>query len=174
VSSARAGDALPTHSFPTPAKMARTKATTLRSRCRVGYRDQRLVELARMFTSRGGRAAEVDEGWLEDAGTPDEDVHAKLLALPGIGPYAAANVMQLLGRYGRLPLDTESVRHGRTVLGFEGTDAQVMRQVAGHFERFGAHTFRSYWFEMWTHYEAKSGPAHEWDRRTVSKSFTTA
>lgn len=26
--------------------------------------------------------------------------------------------MQLLGRYARLPLDTESVRHGRTMLGF--------------------------------------------------------
>ena len=33
-----------------------------------------------------------------------------LLALPGIGPYAAANIMQLLGRYADIPHDTESIR----------------------------------------------------------------
>jgi hypothetical protein len=43
-----------------------------------------------------------------------------LIALPGVGPYAAANIMQLLGRYHRLPLDTESVAHGRNVLGLKG------------------------------------------------------
>jgi 3-methyladenine DNA glycosylase/8-oxoguanine DNA glycosylase len=174
VRSARRGEHLPTHSFPSAARMARTRPETLRSRCRVGYRDKRLVELAGLFAPRGRRRAEIDEGWLEDPAIGDDEVHALLLSLPGIGPYAAANIMQLLGRYGRLPLDTESVRHGRAVLGFEGSDAQVMRQVARHFEPFGSQGFRSYWFEMWSFYEGKSGPAHTWDRRTTATSFTAS
>jgi 3-methyladenine DNA glycosylase/8-oxoguanine DNA glycosylase len=36
----------------------------------------------------------------------DEEVAERLLALPGVGPYAAAHVMMLLGRYGRLILDS--------------------------------------------------------------------
>ena len=174
VRSARRADVLPTHSFPSPIRMARTRPETLRARCRVGYRDKRLVELAALFAPRGRTPPEIDQAWLEDPATSDDDVHALLVGLPGIGPYAAANIMQLLGRYARLPLDTESVRHGRAVLGFEGTDAQVMRQVASHFEPFGSQGFRSYWFEMWSFYEAKAGPAHTWDRQRTAKSFTAS
>lgn len=156
----RRDDPLPTHAFPSAAKLARTRPETLRQRCRLGYRDKRLVELARRFTP-GQDAIDVD--WLENPATSDDDLHAELLTLPGIGPYAAANIMQLLGRYARLPLDSESVRHGRTVLGFEGTDARVMRQVDAHFAPFGDQKFRSYWFELWTGYEDKQGAASTWE-----------
>ena len=37
--------------FPTPRRLARTRPATLRARCRVGYRDQRIIELSRMFAS---------------------------------------------------------------------------------------------------------------------------
>lgn len=155
--------------FPDSAKVARTRPGTLRARCRFGYRDARTVELARLY-KRGA----IDGAWLEDPATPDEQVREFLLTLPGIGPYAAANIMQLLGRYGHLPLDTESVRHGKVVLGMAGTDASIMRQIAAHFAPFGAHTFRSYWFELWAFYESRRGPAHTWDRDTVGSSFTAS
>lgn len=160
--------------FPSAGRVARTRAQTLRARCRTGYRDARIVELARLFRPRGKRPPELDPAWFEDPATSDEDVRRALLALPGIGPYAAANVMQLLGRYAHLPLDTESVRHGRTVLGLEGTDAQVMKRVGAHFEGFGAHKFRSYWFELWAFYEAKRGRADTWDRGTTGTTFTAS
>lgn len=161
------------HAFPTPAKLARANPATLRARCRVGYRDTRLIELARLFTlspARGG----VDEAWLTAPDTPDDVVFKYLVGLPGIGPYAAANIMQLLGRYSRLPLDTESVRHGRTVLGMKGTSAQIMKRVKRHFEPFGPHAFRSYWFELWDVYEAKHGPSYTWERDSTGKLFTAA
>lgn len=161
------------HAFPTARKLARTQPATLRARCRVGYRDVRIVELARLFTtppSRGG----VDSAWMEDPATPDDALWKALIALPGIGPYAAANIMQLLGRYHRLPLDTESVRHGRTVLGLKGTSAQVMKQVHAHFAPMGRHAFRSYWFELWMFYEAKHGPSWTWERDSTGKMFTAA
>lgn len=162
-----------TRTFPDPAKLARTRLATLRARCRVGYRDARLVELARLFrtpVSRGG----LDSAKLEDPATPDDEVYETLLELPGVGPYAAANIMQLLGRYGRLPLDTESVRHGRAVLGYKGTSAQVTKKVHAHYAPFGAQAFRSYWLELWAFYESKHGPAWTWERDSTGKMFTAA
>ena len=153
--------------FPTAQKLKRTRASTLRARCRVGYRDKRLVQLADLFASGA-----IDEVRWTSPETSDDEVFKELVALPGIGPYAAANIMQLLGRYGRLPLDTESARHGRVVLGMEGTDAEVMRRVGEHFAPFGEHAFRSYWFELWDFYESKRGPSWLWDPETTGKSFT--
>ncbi len=155
--------------FPTPAQLSRRKPQTLRARCGVGYRDQRLVDLARLHV-RG----EIDPAWLEDPGVPDDDVYKFLLGLPGIGPYAAGNVLQLLGRYSRLAIDTETIRHAKTYLGLTGTDRQITRAVEAHYEQFGAHKFRSYWFELWDFYEAKRGPAWTWEPRTTGASFTAS
>jgi len=159
--------------FPTPDRLARARPASLRTRCRVGYRDQRIVDLARLFTS-----GHIDQRWLEDPATADDEARRYLLDLPGVGPYAANNILQLLGRYGHLPLDTESVRHGRDVLGFTGDDRQVMRRVQQHYERFGTgdggQAFRSYWLDLWMHYELARGPAHTWEKRTTGRSFTAA
>lgn len=157
------------YSFPSARKLARTRVGTLRGRCRVGYRDQRMVDLARMFV-RG----EINEAWLDDPGTHDDEVFKFLITLPGIGPYAAGNIMQLLGRCSRLAIDTETIRHAKKVLGYEGTDAQITRKIRAHYEPFGDHQFRSYWFELWQFYESKAGPSHTWERDQVSTTFTAA
>ncbi|MEO1717812.1 MAG: hypothetical protein AAFR76_11940 [Planctomycetota bacterium] len=155
--------------FPTAQKMARTRLGTLRGRCRVGYRDQRMIDLAKLFAK-----GQIDEPWLESPKTPDDDLFKFLVSLPGIGPYAAGNIMQLLGRYSRLAIDTETVRHGKAVLGMTGTDRQITKKLEAHYEPFGDFKFKSYWFELWDFYESKRGPAHLWDREGVGKTFTAA
>lgn len=155
--------------FPTPRLLARARPTTLRARCRVGYRDARIIELARLF-----HAGKVDEGWLADPATPDDAVWGALLEWPGIGPYAAANIMQLLGRYSRLPLDSESIRHGKSVMGLKGTDRQIMRAVHEHFAPLGAHAFRGYWLELWEFYEARRGRSWTWEREKTGSTFTAS
>jgi 3-methyladenine DNA glycosylase/8-oxoguanine DNA glycosylase len=165
--------AAPTHSFPGARRVARARASALRARCRVGYRDARIIEIARLFTlptQRGG----IDVEWFESPATPDAAVHGALLDLPGVGPYAAANIMQLLGRYSHLPLDTEGLRHGRKVLGYSGNDRAVMKHLRRHYEPFGAHKFRSYWFELWEHYEGKQGPSWTWERERTATAFTAS
>ncbi len=176
------------HAFPSAARLARMRARTLRARCNVGYRDARIVELARLFARDAGprvppRAAArgvswpVRSGfsaWLEDRRTGDDAVRAALLELPGIGPYAAANIMQLLGRYAHLPLDSESLRHARTVLGYSGPDRALMEKLHAHYEPFGEHRFRSYWFELWAFYEQRRGPSWTWERETTGKTFTAS
>lgn len=155
--------------FPTPQKLARTKPLTLRSRCRVGYRDTRIVELSRLFVK-----GHIDETWLGDPRTQSEEVFAFLKSLPGIGPYAAGNIMQLLGRYDRLAIDTESFRHARVVLGMDGSDRQLNKQLVAYYDAFGKHRFRSYWFELWDFYESKKGPAKTWEKHTTGTTFTAS
>jgi 3-methyladenine DNA glycosylase/8-oxoguanine DNA glycosylase len=155
--------------FPTPKRLVRTRPATLRARCRVGYRDARIIELSEMFAS-----GEVEPAWFEDPATPDDAIHEKLLEWPGIGPYAAANIMQLLGRYARLPLDSESIRHGKTVMGLKGSDRKIMKAMHRHFEPFGRHAFRSYWFELWEFYERKAGKSWTWEKKKVGSTFTAA
>lgn len=155
--------------FPSARKLARARASTLRARCRVGYRDRRIIELSEMFASGA-----IDPHWCEDPATSDEDLRKFLIDLPGIGPYAAANIMQLLGRYHLLPLDSESVRHGKAILGMEGSDKEIMKRIDAHFVPFGPHKFRSYWFELWEFYELKRGPSWTWERETTGKTFTAS
>lgn len=156
-------------SFPDAQRLSRVRPATLRARCGVGYRDQRIVDLAKLFV-RG----EVDPDWFENPATPDADVRDALLELPGIGPYAAHNIMQLLGRYAHIPCDTESIRHARTVLGMTGAERELAARVHAHYAPFGVHAFRSYWLELWQFYESRQGPAWKWEREKTAKAFTAA
>ncbi|TVQ31086.1 MAG: hypothetical protein EA376_10900 [Phycisphaeraceae bacterium] len=153
--------------FPSPEQLARKRPAWLRSRCGVGYRDVRLVELGRLFAS-----GEVEAAWFEDPDRSDEEVDTALRALPGVGPYASANIMQLLGRCSRIAMDTEAVRHGREALGMTGSTRAVERALQAHYEPFGEHKFRSYWFEMWTRYEEGRGPAWTWEPETTGATLT--
>lgn len=155
--------------FPSARALARKRPQTLRARCGVGYRDARLVELAKLF-ARG----EVDVDRLEDPATPDDDVFEMLVALPGVGPYAAGNIMQLLGRYSRLAIDTETERHAREHLGFCETGTAMTKRIEKHYGRFGDQKFRSYWFELWAAYEKRRGPAWTWAPKETGPSFTAA
>ncbi|HXY85228.1 MAG TPA: hypothetical protein VEH52_07060 [Gaiellaceae bacterium] len=88
--------------FPTPAAMAGVEETFYRETVRAGYRAAYLVRLA---TDVADGTVELET--LADPELSDDDVAARLLALPGVGPYAAAHVMLIsLGRYSRLVLDS--------------------------------------------------------------------
>jgi 3-methyladenine DNA glycosylase/8-oxoguanine DNA glycosylase len=89
------------YAFPTPAEVAAHSPAELARLCRLGYRASALHRIAVLAVS-----GTVDLEALRDAGLPDGEVEARLRALPGIGPYAAANVMNLLGRHDHLPVDS--------------------------------------------------------------------
>lgn len=87
--------------FPSPAAMAQASESFYRDVARAGYRGPYLHWLATEVAQ--GR---LDLEALADRSLSDAEVAETLLALPGIGPYAAAHVMMLLGRYRRLILDS--------------------------------------------------------------------
>ncbi len=90
------------HTFPTAEAMADADEALYREVVRAGYRGPYLRQLA---TSVADGSLDLEA--LNDRELADEDVAAQLLALPGVGPYAAAHVMLTsLGRYSRLVLDS--------------------------------------------------------------------
>ena len=76
---------------------------------------------------------------------PDDDLAELLLALPGVGPYAAAHIMMLLGRYSRLVLDSWTrpkfarLNGGKTV-----KDATIERR----FRRYGSYAGLAFWLVL--------------------------
>jgi N-glycosylase/DNA lyase len=87
--------------FPTPTAMAEAPESFYRDIARAGYRGPYLRRLAEEVASR-----RLDLEVLDDPALPDAEVAERLLALDGVGPYAMAHVMMLLGRYRRLILDS--------------------------------------------------------------------
>jgi N-glycosylase/DNA lyase len=88
--------------FPSPEAMAAAGEDFYRDVARAGYRGPYLQAIARAVA-----AGELDLEELDGrSDLPDDEVAQRLLALPGVGPYAAAHIMMLLGRYGRLILDS--------------------------------------------------------------------
>ena len=123
--------------FPTPAAMAAEKDAFYRDVVRAGYRGAYLRDIARRV-ARG----DLD---LESLATSDEDderVRERLLALPGVGPYAAAHILMTLGRHSRLILDSWTrptyarMAGKRTV-----ADATIERR----FRRYGAWAGLAFW-----------------------------
>ena len=88
--------------FPTPEAMAEMDEGFYREVVRAGYRSPYFKQLA---TDVAEGTIDLEE--LHDPDLPDAEAAARLLALPGVGPYAAAHVMLTsLGRYSRLVLDS--------------------------------------------------------------------
>ena len=85
--------------FPLPERCARKSERFFRHEIRAGYRSGPLRELAR----RAVRGALVD---LDDPEASTDALRARLLALPGFGPYATGQALRLLGRYEDLALDS--------------------------------------------------------------------
>ena len=124
------GDAPLTHAFPTPAAMAGAPESFYRETVRAGYRGAYLIDLA-TSVARGELDLEALASAPPDA-LPDEELEARLLALPGVGPYAAAHIMMTMGRNHRLILDswtrpTYARLRGRTT---PVPDATIRRRFA--------------------------------------------
>jgi len=127
------------HAFPSPAAMAAAPESFYRDVARTGYRGAYLRSLAESVA-----LGEID---LEELATadpddlPDDEVAARLLALPGVGPYAAAHIMMLIGRYSRLVLDSWTRPTYASLNGRKAKDAAIERR----FRRYGRYSGLAFW-----------------------------
>jgi 3-methyladenine DNA glycosylase/8-oxoguanine DNA glycosylase len=123
--------------FPSPAALAAAPEDFYRDVVRAGYRGAYLRRLA-----AGVVAGEIDLERLEAGDLPEDEVAERLLALPGVGPYAAAHVMLLLGRHSRLVLDSWTrPKYARLVGRKTVTDKQIERR----FRRYGNNAGLAFW-----------------------------
>jgi 3-methyladenine DNA glycosylase/8-oxoguanine DNA glycosylase len=130
------------HAFPAPEAMAEKDETFYREVVRAGYRGPYLQQLASDVA-----AGVVDLESLNDPELPDDDVAERLLALPGVGPYAAAHVMLTsLGRYSRLVLDSWTRPTYQKVSGSRRAvkDTTIERR----FKRYGDYAGLAFWLYL--------------------------
>jgi 3-methyladenine DNA glycosylase/8-oxoguanine DNA glycosylase len=126
--------------FPTPATMASTPEAFYRDVARAGYRGAYLRSLASSVADGSLDLEALAAASPEDL--PDDDLAKLLLALPGVGPYAAAHVMMLIGRHSRLILDSWTrPTYARLNGGRKATDRQIERR----FRRYGRYAGLAFW-----------------------------
>jgi 3-methyladenine DNA glycosylase/8-oxoguanine DNA glycosylase len=128
--------------FPTPEAMADVDEAFYREVIRSGYRGPYFKQLATDVAE-----GTVDLEALHDPDLPDDEAAARLLALPGVGPYAAAHVMLTsLGRYSRLVLDSWTRPTYCKLSGARGAlkDATIERR----FKRYGDWAGLAFWLYL--------------------------
>lgn len=124
--------------FPDAALLARTPLKWYDDVARTGYRGTYLRTIA----------ARVDEGRLDLESLTqrkrddDETIEEFLLALPGVGPYAAAHIMQLLGRNRPLVLDSWT---RPAYLRLSGRKRAVDATIRRAFARYGEYAGLAFW-----------------------------
>jgi 3-methyladenine DNA glycosylase/8-oxoguanine DNA glycosylase len=142
--SAIGGDGPLTNAFPTPTAMAEAPESFYGDVVRAGYRGAYLIAL-----SRSAADGVLDLEGLA-ASTPetltDAELEATLLALPGVGPYAAAHIMMTLGRHSRLILDSWTRPTYARLAGRKRPASD--RQIERRFRSYGDHAGLAFWLYL--------------------------
>jgi N-glycosylase/DNA lyase len=129
--------------FPTPTAMAEASDEFYKDVVRAGYRGPYLKSVAASVAAGDTDLEELARVPREELS--DTEVMERLLALPGVGPYAAAHTMMLLGRYSLLILDSwtrpkyASVNGGR-----KASDKTIERR----FRRYGPYAGLAFWLYL--------------------------
>ena len=135
------GDGPATNAFPTPAAMASVDEAFYRRVVRAGYRAPRFVELARGVADGAIELEDLADPDRERL--PDDELEQRLLALPGVGPYAAAHIMMTLGRNPRLVLDSWTRPTYARLAGARRRPSD--RTIERRFRRYGADAGLAFW-----------------------------
>ncbi len=143
--------------FPTPAELAAWSPTRPKAATKVGYRAERIIRLARdVHTGR------LDLAWFEHPARTTDELYEHLIDIYGVGDYAANNILQHLGRYDRLPIDSETLRHFRQFHNHTGDGKDITSAARTFYDRYAPFQFLAYWFELWGAYEKRFGSSQQW------------
>ncbi len=129
--------------FPTPERLAGADVEALRKEARLGYRAPYVHALADRV-ARG----DLDLEALKTADLPTGELRKELLALKGVGAYAAANLLMLLGRTDFIPIDSYALK--MVSKEFHGGEPVGPQEVEAAFARWGEWNGMAYWFWEWS------------------------
>ncbi len=127
--------------FPAPLAIANAGAAFLRNEVRLGYRSEYILHFAELVA-----AGKLDLRRFEDMDRPTGEIREALLEIPGVGPYAAATILMLLGRYEELAIDTE-MRAFVARNYFDG-DPVHDSQIEELYSPWGKWKYLAYWFDL--------------------------
>ena len=135
--------------FPTPERIAASDEASLRRTIGLGYRAPYVLELAQRVAS-----GDLDLDALSQSSLPTPDLRKRLLAIKGVGPYAAANLLMILGRYDYIPVDSWALK----LVSHEWHHGQAIGPAAveAAFEGWGEWKGLAFWMWNWD-YTATQG-----------------
>jgi 3-methyladenine DNA glycosylase/8-oxoguanine DNA glycosylase len=130
-------------SFPGPEQIAVSSEQILRDETRLGYRAPYILDLARRVDSGA-----FDLERLKTTDMPVEDLFKELTSIKGVGNYAAANLMMLLGHYEYLTIDSWAIKMvSQEFFDGEPISPDHVREV---FEPWGKWKGLAYWLWDWS------------------------
>jgi len=127
--------------FPEAGDMAGVDEAFYRENIKAGYRSAYLLELSEAVAS-----CKIDpESWLDPQLTTEE-LRKKLLAVKGVGKYAAENMLKLLGHFDGLALDSylRSEFYKKHNRGRKCNDKKIER----HYRKYGRWKGLAIWFDI--------------------------
>lgn len=130
--------------FPTPAALAAADVDTLRQEAKLGYRAPYVLELAQRVAS-----GDLDLEGLKTAVSPTPQLRQELLQIKGVGSYAAANLLMLIGRTDFIPIDSYALK----MVSHEFHDGQPIgpAEVEADFDHWGEWKGMAFWFWDWSY-----------------------
>lgn len=128
--------------FPTPESIAASGPEFLKEKIRVGYRASAIHQLA-VRVSSGAFDLEA----LKTSGLPTLELRKELLKINGVGPYAAANLLLILGRSDFIPIDSWALK----LVSHEWYRGKPVtpKEVEKRFKKWGEFKGLAYWFWDW-------------------------
>jgi 3-methyladenine DNA glycosylase/8-oxoguanine DNA glycosylase len=132
--------------FPTPEAIAASTPEFIREKIRVGYRAPAIHELAFRVAS-----GQFDLESLKTSTLPTLELRNELLTINGVGPYAAANLLLILGRSDFIPIDSWALK----LVSHEWYRGEPItaKEVEKHFETWGEFKGLAFWFWEWEYHE---------------------
>lgn len=127
--------------FPAPNAIAADPLEVFKSKVNLGYRAPYIHELA-----VGVAGGKINLDALADTSAPTAEIRRRLKAIKGVGDYAAASMLMLLGRYDEIPMDTV-FRDFVSRRYFEGGPVNS-KEAAEIYADWGRWKALAYWFEM--------------------------
>ena len=144
--------------FPTPEAMAAAADRFYKKVAGTGYRGPYLKALAKDVAS--GRVELESLALRSREELPDDGVAEQLQALPGVGPYAAAHIMLMLGRYDRLILDSWTRPTYARLVGKKRPVSD--RTIERRFKRYGRYAGLAFWLFLTRDWLADEAPSYPW------------
>lgn len=128
--------------FPSPEVIAASDPETIKEKIRVGYRAPAIHELAVRVAS-----GEYDLESLKTSSLPTLELRQELMTIKGVGPYAAANLLLILGRSDFIPIDSWALK----LVSHEWYKGKPItaREVEKRFEKWGMYKGLAFWFWDW-------------------------
>jgi 3-methyladenine DNA glycosylase/8-oxoguanine DNA glycosylase len=128
--------------FPTPEAIAASNPGYIKEKIRVGYRAPAIHQLAVQVAS-----GQLDLESLKTSGLTTLELRKELMRLNGVGPYAAANLLMILGRHDFIPIDSSAL----AAVSYEWYKGGPItaKEVETHFAKWGEFKGLAFWFWDW-------------------------